>query len=110
VNEQIAEKVMGWLPFQLVEGGDWFRGELGDDPAYPIGLPDFTTDGNAMLMVIERMRELGWVCELTADATANRLCIFGKFIDGHLIETKSTALTLPEAVCKAALAAMEVRR
>jgi len=52
---------------------------------------------------------LGWVCELTADATANRLCIFGKFIDGHLIETKSTALTLPEAVATAALAAMEAK-
>lgn len=101
----VAEKVMGWkrLP------GNW-RGIIWADPQYPATGTirseehfEASTDPGAAWKVVEAMRAKGWDYEIGSEDTGDSVyCEFSKDkSEGHVYET-----TMPEAVCRAALAAV----
>lgn len=53
----LAEHVMGWRLSKA--GGGWFT-----QPGYLARLPRFTTDANAALRLLERMRERGFMARV----------------------------------------------
>lgn len=73
-------------------------------PLYWRTVPDYTADGNAMLTVIDKMRERGYYVRMRQWTNGQIMASFNKFgwfgIDGH-------GDTFPEAVALAAVAALE---
>jgi hypothetical protein len=106
-----AEKVIGWKQVRI-------EGQLliGEPPHSPVGgfagfaLPSFTTDANDRDQVVEKMRELGWKCEINIYAVPN--CAyevrFSKS-DSALLIGLINAETQGRAVCIAALKALEAK-
>lgn len=43
------------------------------------GSPDYASDGNAMLSLIEKMRERGWNCNIDGDAVGSRGGVRGRW-------------------------------
>jgi len=109
-NEKCA-RLMRWLPFQLVEGGDRFRGALGDDPAYPIGLPDFQNDiAAAHILDDYAYKEKG--LSITIEREASGLFLAHYYAYGMrkfvaYMDTDDAKETEAEARCAAFIAAME---
>lgn len=114
LNALVAEKVMGWPKLAVEEDADshrtieyagdhWAFGPDGEGPYYEG--PDFATDGNAMLAVIERMRELGW-CVLIDNSPGGDdpdcNAEFWKIQDCD-VRRETNADTLPRAVALAAV-------
>ena len=105
----VAEKVMGWERYD--RHGWWLTNPAEHlDRALAV-LPDyaFSTSWEGVGLVIERMRELGWVLTLQEwlEPEDDVLPWVAEF---HLIardgESAADAPTAPEAVCRAALAAL----
>jgi hypothetical protein len=109
VDLAIAEQVFGFNRLTARVDPMNRDGEPQYHMGYPLGhdfAPAYSTDPAAMMLVIERMRELGW----------ESVTAYGLFTDGEWRWTVSfhaakeeyfkVATTLPRAVCQAALGAL----
>lgn len=66
----------------------------------------YTTDGNAMLAVLEAMRDIGYVCNLNASARSDAWsATFHRVVHGAL-GYQAFAVSAPRAVAEAALEAV----
>jgi hypothetical protein len=106
-NEQVATEVMGWRHDK--ERGTtlwWFRGDcsMSETADATTSLPDFLSDHNAAMMVVEKMREKGWRWS-SNDTSDGRVCF--QFLIAHS-ETEHMAYSrsLCHAICEAALKAL----
>ena len=72
----------------------------------PLSVPEFSTDIAAAFQVVEAMREKGWVLfDLNWPHTGNQwAAMFARWGQNA---TEGRADTAPEAICRAALAALE---
>ena len=115
MNALVAEKVMGWTrcsnedcqgcdhPIYLT-GGRWIvrvPGRDWDDDDY-IFAP--STGISAAWMVVEKMREMGFMFRLQSFDTVG-----AEFQQPWGFFVSSSATTAPPAICKAALKAVEAR-
>ena len=102
----VAEKVMGWERYD--RHGWWLTNPAEHlDRALAV-LPDyaFSTSWEGVGLVIERMRELGWEMALD-DLRYSYRAVFRRRQDEELRYSQSRQRpTAPEAVCRAALAAL----
>lgn len=118
----VAERVMGWrlLDRQAMgwnpNGRDvWATGNL-ENPTYQRFMPSESIE--AAMLVVEKMRERGWRVGLSCSEAAEWAQWLTEFIKVeradagayknqlYLAEAKS----LPEAICRAALSAMEEKK
>lgn len=69
-------------------------------------LENYSSDGSAMLLVVERMRELGWSCDITINALAgpNAGAVFYRGAEPLALDWRFGQPA--EAVCLAALKAL----
>ncbi len=110
LDAQVAEKVMGWRKEQTYMAGEhgsiyrWYA-PSGQEHIGP--LPAYSTDGNAMVAVIERMRELGWKASIDIEDDGECYCQF--LIPGGPHGPLRHRGSLQEAVARAALAAVEAQ-
>lgn len=107
LDATVAEKVMGLQVMIHNPGsGEWRTLYAGGDT--PL-LPYYSSDPAAAWSVVERMRELGWYWEIVG--RSNEPYIGAWFYGGPTNPSKGThdgyADTMPLAVCRAALAALE---
>lgn len=118
LDAAVAEKVMGYGVIQKAEDhrdgwghtseGGWFEFMpdlwVAGDPLHPV--PHYSRDWSAMQRVVERMAELGW--DVTMRNQRNPAANYAQFQnDDYRKHSESgTTLSLPEAVCRAALAAV----
>jgi hypothetical protein len=106
-NEQIARDVMGW---EKCHDGRWtfWTDDLPEGVSGAslnvTALPPFTTDIAAAWLVVERMRELGWSLDLHGSSDTG----WTAWLKGDGFKVFACADTAPEAICAAALKAMEV--
>lgn len=93
LDAEIAEKVLGWKTIR------------------PVPLPRYSTDWNAMRLVIERLVALGWLVGIDVGIQAR--CVLVADIDAEPrdeIVYAEEAPTLPHAVALAALAAFRAQQ
>lgn len=121
LNERVAREVMGWLPD---EGKIWDEdGVRSMEPCwmYPEEIKigkngrtrfagwacecEFSTDIAAAWLVVERMPELGFWMMILQDADGFLVKLFSRLTGNMLFEKR--AKTAPEAICLAALSAVE---
>lgn len=105
LDRMVAEKVMGWQLAEAWTPGSqepWWRKADG----WMVPLPPFTTDIAAAWQVVERMRELGWYYGVSGSISIGEIAMFRVLGDAALVRS-GTASTAPEAICRAALAALE---
>lgn len=69
--------------------------------------PDFLTDMNAAMMVVEKMREKEWKWLSGSNGSAAGGIYFEFYKDDVYREFKAWGKSLPTAICTAALKAME---
>lgn len=114
LDADIGQHVMGlivqrWRDGDVVTGSHYF----GPDGRRMFETPAYSTTGDGMLLVIERMRALGWWWEL--DSPGQQDANGDTRDQAHLwrIDSEATVTmagdTLPHAVALAALAALEGR-
>jgi hypothetical protein len=101
IDAMVAEKVMGWA----FNSSDWYvyktpEGDDIDDDWSP------STDPAAMMMVVEKMRELGLAIGMETDSNGWWVCV--TLDKDPPISLHARSLTLPLAVCHAALRACAV--
>ena len=100
----VAVEVMGWTRQRL---GQWVKPDGGPTIAEP---NRYSTTGDGMLEVLERMRGLGWigVCKVSTDTRSYaRFSRNARPGETHAVNGKDVeADTLPHAVCLAALEAV----
>lgn len=98
----VAVEVMGWSSWRIDEMEEHW-GRRGPGSSYESGYepPRYSTTGDGMLAVLERMRELGWAVEIQAEDKHWWVDFYRPIEEkiGH-------ATTLPHAVCLAALEAV----
>lgn len=70
-------------------------------------LPRFSSDGNAMLLVLERLRELGWHVQI--DALASGQCYCSIYNRDRVEKFAATGETISLVVCLAAVEAAKAR-
>lgn len=92
----------GWPPTPNEAQPGWFIAYVRVVPFY-----SDPEDWNGMRLVVERMWALGWWMVLNAQAPGRMEAIFGKSLWSP--EHRAEASAAPEAVCHAALAALEAR-
>lgn len=106
IDAMVAEKVMGVTP-----SAPWCRCDKRHESreyCMACGFPcpsEYTRSGDAMLMVVEKMREEGWRVAFAVDGTDPYECGFGRK-ENMEAGSYETANTAPLAVCLAALAAV----
>lgn len=111
-------RVRMFCPPDMIESNadTWIGEATGDEPlsykycsSSPAPfVPDWHSDPGAAWQVVERMRELGWTCVVTVndDGAWCELARYGDEIIASSVVCHHS-LDMPEAVCRAALAAVE---
>jgi hypothetical protein len=98
LNRLVAEKVMGLhVQFSNAHGGDWTGTSI--ETGYARVLP-YSTDISAAMKVVEKMRSEGYLVFIRGKET------WTVQFEGLVVANES-ATTLPEAICRAALAAIQ---
>lgn len=101
-NERIAEEVMRFGKWNQIGDKVYWLDATTIMPGDPFVTPNFLTDHNAAMMVVEKMREKGFLyfgdndCELGYDV---------QFV-GDDVEEDSQHKSLCHAICEAALKAL----
>lgn len=110
IDAAIAERVMGWKTGMRYGTECWFK----DGEWYAWSFMP-TYDADDMMMVVEKMAELGWgALMINRNPHLRESYLWGvKFetVSGSIADYKrgeTYADTLPRAVCEAALKAVEV--
>lgn len=132
LDNAVAHRVMGWersvppdIANHVANMMWWSRSADGFVLVHGRSTPDFSSDWGDAGAVVERMRELGWEWEIESfpvspargdfaaepsswrasldDMDSNRP---GPFDDAPVHDVSRDAPTAPEAVCRAALAAL----
>ena len=103
LDAKVAEVVMGWT----------YRGlhPIHECPLWATGhgdtfLPKFSTEWDGMRLIVERMRELGWLYAACCGYETHRFQFYRPGCR-DTVGIGSNCETLPHAVCLAALAAIE---
>ncbi|HTG26083.1 MAG TPA: hypothetical protein VK681_39160 [Reyranella sp.] len=84
LDAEVAEKVMGWIWLVAI-------------------VPHYSSTWSGMELVVERMAALGWDCEMQVCEGFGTSAEFTAQPDRRAIHSSGT---LPECVCRAALAAL----
>ena len=94
LDREVAEKVMGW---RIPE--TWLYSEMGHDGEVLREVPLYSSSIEAAWLVMEKMREKGWSFGCSCIPTDDTwIANFGSIY--------ISAPTAPEAICRAALAAL----
>lgn len=98
-NELVAKQVMGWE----------YSNELWQTRySSMVDLPNFLTDMNAAMMVVEKMMELRWFFSLEGSIDMDdEVYHHVQFSNSMLRIYRDSNESLPTAICTAALKAME---
>ncbi len=108
-NEVIAEKVMGWHFDKHEDNLWWFRGDktMSATAQATKNLPNFLTDMNAAMMVIEKMRNDGYRYKIYGSTLFNDNNVKFFIDDSDVPDGSSINKSLPNAICAAALKAIQ---
>ena len=107
MDREVAERVMGWhLEFREGLGRIAWSSPDNSYEAYPDDwLP--STDIKAAFQVVEKMGEKGWKLGIKPFVVSGYSVFFRR--ESELVSSTCAKLSeLPEAICKAAIAALQV--
>ena len=110
LDRQVVEKVLGWQREDVPPVLFWRTadGWVHDEQSLPPFTSDTAEGWAAMKLVVERMKAVGFQWEMNQGAYGWDVALWAPD-HNYICSSRVCADTLPEAVCRAALAAPEGR-